>query len=474
MRRSALSLVALVVLLLAACSSGGDDTPSPTPEATDTTDATTTASATATPEPTAEPTLTTLEPKDIFANVAPSIAFVETPLGTGSAILIQERWLVSNAHVVWPYEAVRIVFADGTEYLDAPVYAWDLMADLAVIELPASPGVAPVDLADPAELPTGSNLYLIGYPAENEEFPQPTISGGVLSRVRSWNTAGLTYIQTDAAITGGQSGGALVSDTGRVVGLSGFKFADTFGLALAAPIVDERATGLIEGTDVNSLSDRHLASSGGAAAFAASHTFTLENYYDQRAFIVDEPFGTDISVEIDSTSDAILDVYDTGGTYITSADDFESGVETLDFEIDFGVPFVVIASQYTIGSAEFSVSSSPPMALQDDPDDARQLSAGRTYVGAMDYPADYDMFYIDLDVGETVTIRVETVNFDPDIAIDDPDNTEEALGYDDNSGGGVFGTDAELTFTAPSGGRFIVSVTDVNLAEVGGYYLIVE
>lgn len=46
----------------------------------------------------------------------------------------------------------------------------------------------------------------------------------------------MTYLQTDAVITGGQSGGALVSYRGEVVGISGLSFAD--GFALAASMAD--------------------------------------------------------------------------------------------------------------------------------------------------------------------------------------------------------------------------------------------
>lgn len=466
MRRFALIPTVLVALALAAC--GGDADPTATPEATPTTAAT--ASATAEATPTTEAPSGPLEPREIFARVSPSIAFIETPLGTGSAILIDEQWLVSNAHVVWPFREVRVVFGDGTEFIDARVHAWDLMADLAAIRLPEGHGIAPVEFADPLELPTGSELFLIGYPAENEEFPQPTISGGVLSRVRDWDVAGLTYIQTDAAIAGGQSGGALVSDTGHVVGLSGFKFADAFGLALAAPIVEERTNGLIDGTDVNSFSDRDLATNASDDPIR----FTLNNFYDQRAFIVREPLGASIDVDVTGINDAVIDVYDTSGLYIDTFDISESGSESGVFEVDFEIPFIVVTSQLNLGLGEFEIGGSVDLALQNDPDDGRLLSRGRTIAGNMDYPADVDMFELDLEEGETVTIRVESLNFDPDLVIDSPDNTEEALAYDDDSAGGLFGTDSELTFTAPTSDRYIVSVADVNFAEVGGYFLIID
>ncbi len=466
MRRLALVPIALATLALAAC--GGDSDPTPAPTAPPTTEATPTSEVTAAPTP--EPTAGPLEPRDIFARVSPSIAFIETPIGTGSAILIDERWLVSNAHVVWPFEQVRVVFGDGTEFIDAQVHAWDLMADLAAIRLPEGHGIPPAEFADPAGLPTGSELFLIGYPAETEEFPEPTISGGVLSRVRSWDVAGLTYIQTDAAITGGQSGGALVSDTGQVIGLSGFKFAGTFGLALAAPIVEERTNNLIDGTDVNSFSDRRLARNSTDNAI----DYRLSNFYDQRAFIVREPLGATVDIDVNGLNDAVIDIYDTSGVYITTFDESASGFESANFEIDLEIPFVVVAKQLNIGLGDFEISGSGELALQSDPDDGRLLRRGQTIAGNMDYPADVDMFELDLEAGETVTVRVESVNFDPDLVIDAPDNTEDALAYDDDGGSGIFGTDAALTFTAPTTDRYIVSVADVNFAETGGYFLIVD
>ena len=464
MSRIALILATALGLALAACSGGGDD-PTATPHPHARGDAGGRGTAEATPEPGA-----TLVPKDIFARVSPSIAFVDTPLGTGSGILIAERWLVSNAHVVWPFDEVRVVFADGTEFVDARVHAWDLMADLAVIRLPEGHGIPAVEFADPGELPTGSELFLIGYPAENEELPQPTISGGVLSRFREWPAAELTYVQTDAAIAGGQSGGALVSDAGFVVGLSGFKFADAFGLALAAPIVERRTNALIDGTDLNALSDRRLARQVSDAPIS----FTLANFYDTRAFIVREPVGATIDVGLNGFNDAIIDVYNAYGGFLTSVDETESGRESVSFEVDLEGPFIVIASQLNVGVGDFEITGSPGVALQHDPDDGRLLTPGRTYIGAMDYPADLDVFELRLLADETVTIRVETLAFDPDIVIDSPDNTGDALGYDDDSAGGMFGTDAELTFTAPSTGSYLISLGDVNLAEVGGYYLLID
>ncbi|MBX3011581.1 MAG: trypsin-like peptidase domain-containing protein, partial [Caldilineaceae bacterium] len=171
----------------------------------------------------------TLGAAAIFAQISPSVAFIETPTGTGSGVLIEHGYLLSNAHVVWPFEQVRVVFPDGQEYLDVPVHAWDLMADLALIG-PLDVALPPVKLVDGSKLAIGSDIYLIGYPAEIETFPQPAITNGILSRLRTWDAIDYTFFQVDAITVGGQSGGIMVTHTGDVVGVSTFYYR-SFGLA---------------------------------------------------------------------------------------------------------------------------------------------------------------------------------------------------------------------------------------------------
>ena len=161
----------------------------------------------------------------IFNKVAPAIAFVQTEQGHGSGVLVEGRYLVTNHHVVWPFDRARVVFPNGAEYNAVRVKGWDRDADLAVLG-PINTVTEPVPLVDGESTPIGADMYLIGYPAEFESFPQPTIVKGILSRLRQSGPAGITYFQTDATIAGGQSGGALVSETGAVIGISGSGFAD--------------------------------------------------------------------------------------------------------------------------------------------------------------------------------------------------------------------------------------------------------
>lgn len=183
----------------------------------------------------------------IFSKVSPAIAYVRTDESSGSGILIEGRYLVTNHHVVYPYSSVRVVFPSGAAYDSVPVKGWDEETDLAVLG-PIDTRTEPVPLIDGESTPVGADMYLIGYPAEFESFPQPTIVKGILSRLRESGPNGITFFQTDTSIAGGQSGGALVSDTGAVIGISGSGFAEgKFALVASSADLLPRIRQLIAG-----------------------------------------------------------------------------------------------------------------------------------------------------------------------------------------------------------------------------------
>ncbi len=175
-------------------------------------------------------------PTSIYERVAPSVVYIETDWGTGSGFVVEvdgEKYIVTNNHVVSPFRVVRIALPDGNELIDAPVVDVDMLADLAVIG-PVETDAPPLELTQDVMTAVGSPVYLIGYPGESEVFPQPTLATGLLSNIRRWPAADLTYYQTDASTVGGQSGGVLVSGNGDVIGVPTFWFGmpGAFGLAL--------------------------------------------------------------------------------------------------------------------------------------------------------------------------------------------------------------------------------------------------
>ena len=95
-------------------------------------------------------------------------------------------------------------------------------------------------------------------------------------------------------------------------------------------------------------------------------------------------------------------------------------------------------------------------------------------VGGLDYPTDVDYFVINLSAGESVDISVASVLIDPLVTIDFTGATEDQIAADDDSGGGIFGLDSRLEYTAPRTGVYFIIVEDALGFEVGGYFLTVE
>jgi len=160
--------------------------------------------------------------EEIYRKIAPSVAYIVNGgnTGAGSGILIDGGYIVTNYHVVKPYQDVLwIVFPDGTELRNVPVAGSAPSADLAILG-PVSVTAPPLSLNDGENMLPGSTVFLVGYPAEVAPFPEPSIAQGVLSRTYEERETGLTVLRTDAPTVGGQSGGAMVDGQGNVIGVT--------------------------------------------------------------------------------------------------------------------------------------------------------------------------------------------------------------------------------------------------------------
>lgn len=437
-------------------------TPSPTPTVEPS------ATPTSLPIATLAPTPAALSPDRIFELISPAVAFLETPIGSsGSGVLIGDGYIVTNYHVVWPFDKVRVVFPDGTEYQDAPVLNWDPLSDLAVIG-PVETDISPLELDHGEGLATGSEVFLIGYPGEVDQFPQPTITRGLISRLREWEQVEVTYFQTDAAIAGGQSGGVLVSEVGEVIGISGFSFTEAgFGLAASTSDLLPRVEQLIAGDDLVGLGQRRIPATGGQK----SHPFvTLEHEWDSQVYVVNEPIGTEIEIKVDGgDADVAFVVLDAVGGTPIYADDGASGIETGTFTTGFEAPYFVELFQYAPYPSDISIEADHELIPYVDLDDNRGLPKKRAIYGSLDYTGDVDRFLLVLDKGETVNILVDSILIDPYLTIGRPGDGEEQLVSDYASGGGLFGENAELTFVAPESDVFLVIVEDAPGNGTGAY-----
>ena len=182
--------------------------------------------------------------------VLPSIVTVEVSDGTGTGfvadgsgsgvVLEANGLLVTNEHVVAGAQEVRVVFADGRIY-QAEVIGADALTDVALLRIEAT-GLVPVELGTASGLEIGDTAIAVGSPLGLGGGPSVTV--GVVSaferRVRTGIDEELYgMLQTDAPITRGSSGGALVDDRGRLIGITtaiGISDVGAEGLGFAIPI----------------------------------------------------------------------------------------------------------------------------------------------------------------------------------------------------------------------------------------------
>jgi S1-C subfamily serine protease len=140
--------------------------------------------------------------------------------GAGSGVIWRsDGIIITNNHVVEPAEEIVVVLADGTRY-DAELIAADVRTDLALLQIDAE-GLPAAEFAD--ELPElGELAVAIGNPLGF----QNTVTSGIISGVeRSLPLVPgqpplVGLIQTDAAISSGNSGGALVRADGTAIGIN--------------------------------------------------------------------------------------------------------------------------------------------------------------------------------------------------------------------------------------------------------------
>lgn len=173
--------------------------------------------------------------------------------GSGSGVVISEDGLlITNQHVVAGAQQVRVVFADGRMY-EAEVVGTDALTDLAVLRIEAT-GLTAVEIGATRSMEIGDTAIAVGSPLGLEGGPSVTV--GVVSafdrRVQTGAEDELFgMLQTDAPITRGSSGGALVDDEGRLIGITtaiGVSDVGAEGLGFAIPIelVNRITSDLIE------------------------------------------------------------------------------------------------------------------------------------------------------------------------------------------------------------------------------------
>jgi putative serine protease PepD len=180
----------------------------------------------------------------------PSIVTVEVGDGDGridlatasgsGVVYTSDGYILTNNHVVDGAGFVRVILADGRVY-QASVVGADFLTDVAVISIDA-PDLKPLPLANPDDLQIGDLAVAIGNPLGLSGGP--SVTSGIISAFdRQLQVTAdeqlFGLLQTDAPITRGSSGGALLDANGELIGITtaiGLSDVGAEGLGFAVPV----------------------------------------------------------------------------------------------------------------------------------------------------------------------------------------------------------------------------------------------
>ncbi|KAL4640968.1 serine protease HTRA1 isoform X1 [Arapaima gigas] len=183
---------------------------------------------------------------DVVEKIAPAVVHIElfrkmvfskreVAVASGSGFVVSEDGLiVTNAHVVANKHRVKVELKSGATY-DAKIKDVDEKADIALIEIDAPTKLPVLLLGRSADLRPGEFVVAVGSPFSL----QNTVTTGIVSTTQrggkelGLRNSDMDYIQTDAIINYGNSGGPLVNLDGEVVGINTLKV--TAGISFAIP-----------------------------------------------------------------------------------------------------------------------------------------------------------------------------------------------------------------------------------------------
>lgn len=196
---------------------------------------------------------------------------VQTPkkTATGSGVIISaDGYIVTNNHVVDGADELTVTLNDNQEY-SARIIGTDKTTDLALIKIEGK-NLPAITIANSDDIKVGEWVLAVGNPLGLNN----TVTAGIVSaKARSLGANGVeSFIQTDAAINAGNSGGALVNTRGELVGINAMLYSQTgsysgYGFAIPTTIMNkvvddlkkygtvQRAMIGIQGSDVKNYVD---------------------------------------------------------------------------------------------------------------------------------------------------------------------------------------------------------------------------
>jgi serine protease Do len=429
----------------------------------------------------------------VYEQASPAVVSINTEKTNGSGTIITPDGLVlTNAHVVAEETTVNVVLADGQEMVADVVAFGDVGLDLAVLQIRDASNLPTVPIAASGSVKVGQRAFAIGNPFG--QF-QGTLTVGIVSRI----DPDRNLIQTDAAINPGNSGGPLLNSQGQLIGVNTAIFTRGrgggnigIGFAILVDQIPPFLQAVQDGTAPTespsaqpmmfSQQDAEPIELDGPAVEGnldnKDNILPVDNsYYDIYAF--EGTAGQQITIEMTSSEiDPYLILLSADGSELAQDDD--SGGDK-NAKITVTLPtdgtYTFLANSYEAGQSgnyQLKVVTAVPSLPS-------LLPSGQTLLDEMGVlettdtvlPSDnslYDEYTFEGIEGQSVTIRLESEEFNPYVALLDPQGQLLAENDDASSSD----KNAVITITLPMAGEYRVVVNAYDSTGQGQYRLTVR
>jgi S1-C subfamily serine protease len=172
----------------------------------------------------------------IIDEAVKSVVTIKTDVSQGTGFIVtSDGYIVTNYHVIEGAKQAGI-FTSDKEVHQTSLIGSDTKLDLALLKIDGD--YDKLDLDDSDDVQVGEKVIAIGNPLGL----QFSVSQGIVSAIHRTGSNGLdAYIQTDAALNPGNSGGPLINQQGKVIGINNFKVSDgeNIGFALESNYIKE-------------------------------------------------------------------------------------------------------------------------------------------------------------------------------------------------------------------------------------------
>jgi serine protease Do len=166
-----------------------------------------------------------------------SVVTIRTDISQGSGFIIANGgYVVTNAHVIQGATTANVITYDGKSH-SVTLIGQDTNMDIALLKI-SDTIYSSIQLADSSNVEVGQKVIAIGNPLGL----QFSVSEGIVSAINRQGTNGLNYyIQTDASLNPGNSGGPLIDVSGKVIGINNFKISgsENIGFALESNYIKD-------------------------------------------------------------------------------------------------------------------------------------------------------------------------------------------------------------------------------------------